>query len=54
MPFILLLIALLTLLGWFGNLFFVEIPISLWDAVSLPRWFWLIVVISLLSWGMGD
>ncbi|MCC5898204.1 MAG: hypothetical protein JJU32_09855 [Phormidium sp. BM_Day4_Bin.17] len=54
MPLILVLIALLTLLGWFGNLLFVELPISFWDALSLPRWFWLIVVISLLSWGIGD
>jgi|GEM_PF-2124274 hypothetical protein len=54
MPFILILTALLTLLGWLGNLFLIELPISLWDTLSLPGWFWLLLVISLISWGIGD
>ncbi len=54
MPLILLLTALLTLIGWLGTFFWIELPISLWDTLSLPRWFWLILVISVISWGMGD
>jgi hypothetical protein len=54
MVFILVLTALLTLLGWLGVSLFVELPIALWDTLSLPGWFWLLLVLSLISWGMGD
>ena len=54
MPFILILTALLALLAWFGTLFLIELPISLWNTLSLPRWLWLLLVISLISWGMGE
>ncbi|MGC9502768.1 hypothetical protein [Baaleninema sp.] len=49
-----LLAVALTIVGWLLFVFSIDVPLAIFNALHLPRWLAIALLVAVVSWCFGD